>query len=78
MKNTLRLGLILSRYAAVIRDIFEQKWFSAANKFCVQTNDFAGYVLMDVYGEALELGLCAVAKTIQREFAISNHSNSEY
>ena len=35
IKNTLLLGLILSRYAAVIRDIFEQKWFSAANKFCV-------------------------------------------
>ena len=78
MKNTLRLDLILSRYAADIRVICEQKWTSAANKIRVQTNDFAGYVLMDVHGEALELGLCAVAKIIQREFANSNRSNSEY
>eukprot|EP00815_Leptocylindrus_aporus_P004008 CAMPEP_0116049796 /NCGR_PEP_ID=MMETSP0322-20121206/12_1 /TAXON_ID=163516 /ORGANISM="Leptocylindrus danicus var. apora, Strain B651" /LENGTH=836 /DNA_ID=CAMNT_0003532251 /DNA_START=533 /DNA_END=3044 /DNA_ORIENTATION=+ len=78
MKDTLRLDLTPNHYAAVIRvACAEQKWTSAANIFRIQMKDFAGYVPMDVHGEALELGLYAVAKSIQREVKSSNRPNSD-
>lgn len=78
MKDTLRLDLTPNHYAAVIRvACAEQKWTSAANIFRIQMKDFAGYVPMDVHGEALELGLYAVAKSIQREVTSSNRPNSD-
>jgi hypothetical protein len=77
MKRSLRLDLTPNHFAGAIRvACVEENWKAASTLFLSQIDDFAGMVPMNVRGEALELGLYAVARSKKDDPTVTDDSLS--